>query len=87
VILRGPSCRSLIRRSECEGGQEVDRVGELLAFIKRDEARASGFRLRAGWVETDEVFVQLLRVCDVVLLLFKLGGFEQFIRLVPAAGG
>ena len=56
-------------------------------MIERDEARVRGFRLWAGWVETDEVFVQLLRVCDVVLPLFQLGGLEQFLRLVPAAGG
>ena len=43
-----------------------------------------GFRLWAGWVVTDEVFVQLLRVCDVVLPLFQLGGLEQFLQLVPA---
>ena len=46
-----------------------------------------GFHLWAGWAETDEVFVQLLRMCNVVLPFFELGGLEQFLRFVPTAGG
>jgi hypothetical protein len=61
------------------------RQGEVPVLIERGETLARNFRLRAGWVETDDLFVQLLRVCDVVLPLFQLGGLEQFLRLVPAA--
>ena len=64
----------------------MGRKGEVPVLIERGETLARGFRLRAGWVETDELFVQLLGVCDVVLPFFQLGGFEQFLRLVPAAG-
>lgn len=46
---------------------------------------ARGFCLWAGWVGTDDLFVQLLRVGDIVLSLFELGGLEQFLRLIPAA--
>jgi hypothetical protein len=35
----------------------------------------------------DEVFVQLLCMDHVVLPFFQLGCLEQFLRLVPAAGG
>jgi hypothetical protein len=61
--------------------------GELLVLIERGEAVARGFRLWAGWVEMDEVFVQLLGMDHVVLPFFQLGCLEQFLRLVPAAGG
>ena len=54
--------------------------------MERGETLACGFRLRAGWVETDNLFVELLRVSDVMLPLFELGGLEQFLRLIPAAG-
>jgi hypothetical protein len=68
-------------------GQRVAKISELLTLIERDEARARGFRLWAVGVETDEVFVQLLCVDHIVLPLFQLGCLEQFLRLVPAAGG
>ena len=38
------------------------RKGEVPVLIERGETLARGFRLRAGWVETDELFVQLLGV-------------------------
>ena len=60
---------------------------ELLALIERGKALARGFRLWAGWIEMDEVFVQLLCMDHVVLPFFQLGCLKQFLRLVPAAGG
>ena len=61
-------------------------VDQLLGLIEFLEACARERRLWARWIETDEVFVQLLRMCDVLLPLFKLSGLEQLFRLVSAAG-
>src|SRR5262245_56127723 len=57
-------------------------LDELLVFIERSKARTREFRLLAGWVETDEVFVQLLCMGDVVLPVFELGGLEQLLGFV-----
>ena len=66
---------------------KIARQWEVLVSMERGETPACGFRLRAGGVETDNLFVELLRVSDVMLPLFELGGLEQFLRLIPAAGG
>jgi hypothetical protein len=58
-----------------------------LSSIERGEVSAGDLGLGTGWVETDEVFVQLLCMDHVVLPFFQLGCLEQFLRLVPAAGG
>ena len=61
--------------------------GELLAMLESGEARPGGGGFFAGWIETDHLFVQLLRVGRVPLALFELGDLKQFLRLVRAAGG
>ena len=66
---------------------KIVRQGEGLVSMERGETPACGFRLLAGGVETDNLFVELLRVSDVMLPLFELSGLEQFLRLIPAAGG
>ncbi|OAI46454.1 hypothetical protein AYO43_06260 [Nitrospira sp. SCGC AG-212-E16] len=63
------------------------RQGELLAMLKSGEARPSPGGFFAGWIETDQIFVQLLRVGQVHLAFFELGDLKQFLRLVRAAGG
>ena len=61
--------------------------GELLALTERGQTSSGDFGLRAGRVEADEIFVELLRVDHVVLPLFKFGRLEQLFRLIAAAGG
>ena len=63
------------------------KISELLTLIERGETHPCRFGLLAVGIEPDEVFVQLLCVDHVVLPFFQLGCLEQFLRLVPVAGG
>ena len=54
-------------------------------LLECGKTRVRGVCLWAGRVGTDDLFVQLLRVDDVALSLFELGGLKQFLRLVPTA--
>jgi hypothetical protein len=53
-------------------------------LVRSGEARLGRGGLFAGWIETDHIFVQLLRVREVHLALFELGGLEQLSG--PVAG-
>lgn len=57
-------------------------VGDLLALLESGEASLGRGCFLAGWIETDHIFVQLLRVGQIHLALFKLGGLKQFLGLV-----
>jgi hypothetical protein len=59
--------------------------GKLLARLESSEACPGRGGFFAGWMETDHIFVQLLRVGQVHLALFELGGLEQFLGLVARA--
>ena len=63
------------------------RQGELLAMLESGEARPGRGGFFAGWIETDDIFIQLLCVRQVHLAFFELSNLEQFLRLVRAAGG
>jgi hypothetical protein len=56
-------------------------------MLKSSEARPGRGGFFAGWIETDHIFVQLLRVGQVHLAFFELSDLEQFLRFVRAAGG
>jgi hypothetical protein len=43
-------------------------------FVESGEARPGRSGFRAGGIETDHIFIQLLRVGQVHLALFELGG-------------
>jgi hypothetical protein len=62
------------------------RPGELLVMLESGEALPGRGGFFAGWIETDHIFVQLLRVRQVHLAFFELSDLEQFLRLVCAAG-
>jgi len=56
-------------------------------MLESGEARSCRGGLFAGWIETDYIFVQLLRVGQVHLAFFELSDLEQFLRFIRAAGG
>jgi hypothetical protein len=62
------------------------RQDELLAMLESGESRSGRGGFFAGWIETDYIFVQLLRVGQVHLAFFELSDLEQFLRFVRAAG-
>ena len=56
------------------------------SLVEGGETRPCRFGLLAVGIQANEVVVELFGVCDVVLPFLELGGLEQFLRLVPAAG-
>jgi hypothetical protein len=56
-------------------------------MLESGEARSCRGGLFAGWIETDYIFVQLLRVGQVHLAFFELSDLEQFLRLIRVTGG
>jgi hypothetical protein len=55
------------------------RLGGLLESVEARPGRGGFF---AGWIETGNIFVQLLRVGQVHLALLEFGGLEQISGLV-----
>jgi hypothetical protein len=57
-----------------------------LLFLKRVQASSGCFGCLAVRIQTDNVFVQLFGVRDVILAFLELGGLEPLVGLVSPAG-
>ena len=56
-----------------------------MAYVELSETCPGRLGFLAGWVEADDIFVELFRMRQVHLPLFKFGGLQEFFRFVAAA--